>query len=164
MNSLFKRISEYSDTWQIFQSEYEGKPISVRFREGLIEAGGHFDYPYQIGIATQLLNSTTEGLTTNDEAEELYKVEDALQLSLEVDDESVLSLIITTGGMREFVFYASKWQPEYFEEKVRKVNSQYNNRVLQFMMQEDKEWGTFKNFLPVNTKEDRDNKPLKSVA
>jgi YD repeat-containing protein len=36
MNSLYKKISEYPDTWQIFQGEFEGKPISVCFREGVI--------------------------------------------------------------------------------------------------------------------------------
>jgi hypothetical protein len=158
METIYKRISEYPDTWRVSQGDYDGKPISIRYREGLIEAQGHFSYPFQIGVATPLLNPSPEGLTINDEAEALYQVEDALQAALELNEECVFALTITTGGMREFVFYASKWQPQYFEQKVQEINSQYSDRVLQFMMKEDKEWNTFKDFLPENV--DLQNKNL----
>jgi hypothetical protein len=120
-SKIYKKITEYPDTWSSYQSIYEERPISVRFRDGLVEAQGHFDYRFQIGIATPLTNPTEEGLTNTSEAEVLYQVEDALQAVLEEDEESVFALAITTGGMREFVFYASKWQPEYFEQSIKGI-------------------------------------------
>jgi len=62
MEKLFKRITEYSDVWASVQGDFEGKTISIRYREGLVEAQGHFDYPFQIGIATSLLNPTPENV------------------------------------------------------------------------------------------------------
>jgi vacuolar-type H+-ATPase subunit I/STV1 len=158
---IYRKITEYSDTWLSYQSTYEEKPISIRLREGLIPAQGHFDYPFQIGIATPLLDPITEGLTTSKEAEVLYLIEDALQSTLEQNEECVFALVITTSGMREFVFYASKWKPEFFERKVQEINSLYNDHKLQFMMQEDKEWNTFKNFLPADTDLRNENLELK---
>lgn len=161
MENFFKKISEYPNTWGVLQGDYEEKPISIRYREGLIEAQGHFDYPFQIGVALPLLSPTPEGLTTSEEAEVLYLVEDALQLTLEQNEECVFALVITTDGMREFVFYASKWKPEFFEHKVREINTQHTAHALQFMMQEDKDWSTFQNFLPVDTDLQNENLELK---
>jgi hypothetical protein len=45
--------------------------------------------------------------------------------------------------MREFVFYANEWKPEYYEAKVKEINKQFPNRELQFMMQHDPKWDTY---------------------
>ncbi len=56
-------------------------------------------------------------------------------------------MTITHNGMREFVFYAKKWEPEQFEELVKSVGvKDTNGHQLQFMMQEDKNWDTFRNY------------------
>lgn len=121
--------------------------IYIRIRIGLKDAVGHPQYPFQIGIATPLINPTSEGLTTNEEAEELFQIEDSLQSVFEKDDKGVCVLIITTSGMREFVFYVSEWNPEIYEQNVREINSHYENRELQFMIQKDKSWDTFKSYI-----------------
>jgi len=47
--------------------------------------------------------------------------------------------------MREVVFYATEWKPEFFEQKVKSIDSGLHK--LQFMMQHDPEWNTFKQFV-----------------
>ncbi len=142
----YTAISEYPDTWSLLKGADQGKPMFIRYRDGLKEAVGHAGYEFQIGIATPLLDPTSEGLTTDAEAEELWKVEEALDDVLSSNDEAVFALTITTGGMREFVFYAAEWKPEYYENKVKEVNKQFSNRDLQFMMKHDKNWDTFRSF------------------
>jgi hypothetical protein len=146
LKKSFKNISDYDDTWQVAQGEYNGKPIYIRIRIGLIDAVAHPQYPFQVGIATPLINPTSEGLTTNEEANELFQVEDLLQSLFENNEHGVFVLTITTNGMREFVFYVSEWKPEVYAQKVKEINSQFKERELQFMIQEDQSWDTFKSY------------------
>ena len=142
----YKNINEYSDKWLIAKGAEQNKPIFIRYRVGLAEAIGHPQYPFQIGVATPLLSPTAEGLTVNLEAEVLGKIEEKLEASLTENNQAVLAFIITTNGMREFVFYASEWKPEIFEQKVKAIDAEGHD--LQFMMKHDKDWNTFKQFVP----------------
>jgi len=148
MFNLFKKsykdITEYPDTWSVAQSVREGKPIFIRFRVGIQDAIGHPKYPFQIGVAVPLIEPTMDGLTINAEAEELNKIEDELDTVLSQDNQAIFVLAITTNGMREFVFYSTEWKPEIFEQKVKSVN--VGRHELQFMMQHDKNWDTFRQF------------------
>ncbi len=119
----FKEIDAYGDSWAIAQGAIDGKPIFVRFRQGLKDAVGIPKYPFQIGIAVPLQHPTEQGLTTHAEGEQLQKIEDDLQTALCTSDSAVFALAITHNGMREFVFYANEWTPEVFEKKVKAINA-----------------------------------------
>ncbi|HET9410041.1 MAG TPA: DUF695 domain-containing protein [Candidatus Sulfotelmatobacter sp.] len=145
LTKKFKDIKSYPDTWSVSKGMREGKPIFVRFREGLREAVGHPEYPFQIGIAVPLLHPTEDGLTTDSEAQELGKIEDALNERIVRGGSGIFALTITYNGMREFVFYAKEWKPESFEQEVKSINA--GPHKLQFMMQRDSKWDTFKRFV-----------------
>ena len=143
----FKNISDYGDDWQILEGRLTDRPIFTRCRTGLIDAIGHPKYPFEIGVAVPLFNPTSDGLPTNAEAQELHKIEDELVKVLEERHEAIHTNTITYNSMREFVFYASEWKPEYFEQKVKRIqvdSSLSKGHQLQFMMQPDKEWKTFR--------------------
>lgn len=142
----FKNISEYPDAWSVAQGVIDGKPIFTRYRSGINEAIGHPNYPFQIGIAIPLNSPTEDGLPANEEGNRLGQIEDAISAVLQLHDETVFVLSITTGGMREFVFYASEWKPEYYEAKVKEAGKSFAEHDLQFMMQPDKNWDTFRQF------------------
>jgi hypothetical protein len=146
MTKVFKKITQYPDIWKVFRSEHNTKPIIIRYRSGMAGAIGHPEYPYQIGIAVPLLNPTKDGLTTEEEAKILSEIEDALNLTLSENQEAAEVMAITTNGMREFVFYAPKWEPEYYESKVKSIDGR--SHQLQFMIQSDPEWNTFKSLVP----------------
>ena len=97
---------------------------------------------YQIAIAVPLLSPTSEGLTTNEEEEKLWKLEDMLEAILK---ELLVVLSIPTNGMREFVFYSKEWHPEFLEQEVKNVSVETDHK-LQFMMQPDKKWETYNEF------------------
>ncbi|HTC95995.1 MAG TPA: DUF695 domain-containing protein [Terriglobales bacterium] len=141
----FKDIRSYPDTWSVGKGTLEGKLIFTRFREGLKEAVGHPEYPFQIGIAVPLLHPTEDGLPTNSEAQELGKIEDALNDKIAIDGSGIFVLIITYNGMREFVFYTKEWKPESFEQEVKSINA--DPHKLQFMMQHDPKWDAIKRFV-----------------
>ncbi len=142
----YRPINEYADTWSLAQVEIEGKPLIARYREGFKEALGHTGYPFQIGVAIPLLEPSAEGLPSKEEGDRLYEIEDALTESLSANNEAAFALSISTNGMRELVFYASEWKPEYYEAKVKDVARAFPDHELQYMIQSDPKWGTFSQF------------------
>ncbi len=75
----FKVVTDYPNVWSIGQGMRENKPIFVRIRNGLNEAIGHPEYPFQIGVAVPLLHPTKDGLSTDAEAKELERIEHFLE-------------------------------------------------------------------------------------
>lgn len=148
MLNLFKKkykdINTYPDTWNVSRGEYDGKIISVRFRD-LKDAIGHTQYPYQIGVAVGFQVETENGLPEQKDSEELLKVEDILVELLE-KNQCVFALSLTTNNMREFVFYTGEWKPEFFDKEISSLQEKLSPYKLNFMMQEDREWNTFKTF------------------
>lgn len=147
ISQKYRNINEYEDRWTVLQGELNEKPIFSRYRNGFDEAVGHPDYPFQIGVAVPLINPTSDGLPTTPEANELFAIEDKLTETLEKNQEAVHVMTITFNGMREFVFYASEWKPEYFEQKVKDIRRNISSKhELQFMMQPDEKWETFRTY------------------
>lgn len=143
----FKNILEYPDTWSVLTGENEGNPLTIRFRAGAKEAVGHPEYPFQIGVAVPLLRPNEQKLPEFDESVQLDLIEGRLVSSLLEGNETFFVMVVTTTSMREFVFYAKEWKPEYFENKVREVEKSTATHQLQFMMKPDENWETFKFFI-----------------
>lgn len=144
----FKDISQYADTWSVAEGKYEGNPMFLRYRSDAKKMAGHPDFPYQIGIAVPLLRPNEYKLPTNEEAEQLNAIEDDLIATLKKDPNLSEVLIITTNGMREFVFYAREWKPEYYENQVKEVEKRHEEHQLQFIMQQDEKWNTVMSLVP----------------
>jgi hypothetical protein len=139
-----KDIKNYRDTWSVKTGILDGKPIFFRFREELKDLLNYKQYPFQVGVAVPLKNPTEDGLIVDTENYELNRIEDLLKENLCADDSVVFVMAITHKGMREFVYYAKKWEPEILEKKVKSVN--YNSYKLQFIMQHDPKWDILKPF------------------
>jgi uncharacterized protein DUF695 len=85
------------------------------------------------------LNPNEHCLPTDEEAHELDELEENIERALAENDDAILVASITTDGMREFVFYATEWKPQYFEQKVNEA-AKDSNHEPQFMMQKDSNW------------------------
>ncbi len=143
----FKKISDYGDRWTLLEGQLDEKPIITRYKETLVGAVGHPDYPFQIGIAIPLLDPADNGLPALAEGQQLSAIEDLLVDTLEEKQEAVHVMTITFNNMREFVFYASREKPQYFEQKVKSVAEKITTKHhIQFMMQLDKQWDTFRKY------------------
>ncbi len=84
----------------------KGKPLIARINASVDGFRGHPELTYQVGVAIPLKLPDENGMPQPEEAEELNQIEDLVFEILEVQSRSVLVAVITTGGMREFVFYA----------------------------------------------------------
>jgi predicted DNA-binding protein with PD1-like motif len=64
---------------------------------------------------------------------------------LEVGNESLFAAVITTGGMREFVFYTSN--PQTVEVKLKKLRDTIESHTVQGTIKPDEDWGVYRQFV-----------------
>jgi len=126
------------------QGHYEGSPLFARVHRGIAPLVGDARYAHQFGIAVPLLNPDGDGLPTGEEAAQLAVIENALCAALEPGHTSVLVLVITTRGMREFVFYTT--DPDQVREAFEELRSTISSHEIQLMIQPDPGWLVYRQF------------------
>jgi hypothetical protein len=127
--------------WQIGEGQNDGRVMIVRSNAGYREFGSVPGYDHQVGIAVPLHAPEPTGLPSPAEDAELGKIEDAICNSLQEDAESLLVAIITTSGMREFVFYTRA--PQQVQERFEQLRDRITSHEIQLMIQLDETWGVY---------------------
>jgi hypothetical protein len=133
------------ENWRVIDAEYNGKPLIARFNAGLKSYAGHPEYKHQVGIAIPLKEPNARALPDVQEDRLLAAIEDEIARSLEVDRESIFAGVITTAGMREFVYYTV--DPLAVQRKFEELRIRIKSHELQLMIQEDPDWGVFRRFV-----------------
>jgi hypothetical protein len=147
MLSLFRRNTPpfpSQSSWSVHEGHLNGRPIFVRKNQAAKEFTGHRDYRFRVGVAVPLREPKDNGLPTNDEMNQLNSIEDALTEALEANQESLHVLAITTGGMREFVFYTRN--PQMARTVIETARTATSTHEVQGYVQEDPSWTVFKQF------------------
>ena len=132
------------DEWTVGEGEHDGRPIIVRFLKSAKDLCGHPEYQHQVGIAVPFNQADEKGFPSQEEFKALEDIEDRMTDLLTEGNESLLVGILTCRGMREFVLYTSS--PEEVQRKFRQLQASVQSHGLQFMMQPDKDWLTYKQF------------------
>jgi hypothetical protein len=130
--------------WSVGQGQHNGQVLIVRSNSGYRDFAPIASYDHQVGIAVPMRDPDANGLPSTKEDSELGDVEDALCGSLESDDSTLLVAVITTGGMREFVFYTRK--PKEVETAFESLRKSITSHEIQLMIQPDKRWNTYSQF------------------
>src|SRR4051812_29643295 len=107
MFGIFKKSKSYppESQWTVLQGQYGGRPMLVRRNDSAKQLRGHPDYNHRVGIAVPLRAPDECGLPRSAEMSQLDAIEDLLSARLEANQDSLQVLTLTTGGMREFIFY-----------------------------------------------------------
>jgi len=113
----------------------------VRSNTGYREFGSLPGYEHQVGIAVPLRAPEPTGLPSPAENAELSEIEDVICDSLEHQAESLLVAVITTSGMREFVFYTRA--PQELQQRFPQLRGRITSHEIQLMIQPDKTWGVY---------------------
>lgn len=133
--------------WKVLQAYIDNQPGVISFRTTVNTEKNRKSLPFQIGIAVPLLQPTEQGLPLDAEASQLWKIEDGLKSKLKEKYNSLYVITITVGGMREFVLYTPEWKPKEIEKTVKEIEKEINDgHELQFMLKEDSDWKTYKDF------------------
>ena len=124
--------------WSVSHGDYQEKPIITRVNAGYENGGALSGYEHQVGIAVPFNAPEFNGLPSVEEDTVLGAVEDSICEMLEEDAESLIVASITTGGMREFVFYTKA--PEEVKKRFEQLQEIVCSHKIQLMIKEDKEW------------------------
>ena len=128
--------------WSVSRAEYDGKPMVLRFNDGLREVAGHKRYPTQAGIAIQCNTPDEHGLPSPRDTAAFDAFEDQFE-QLFCDGQSALfAAIISTNGMREFVFYVS--DESRFREQFRRWAETPKSHRVQMILRRDPQWSVYR--------------------
>lgn len=130
------------DRWTIAKGENDGKPILVRVNSTAKEYAGHPELPVRLGIAIPLHAPREDGLPNPTELEQLGDIEN--RLHAEVAKAGRVVLVITTGGMREFVSYVRA--PDAAERIVQSVQAGTTTHEVQHYAASDPKWELYDQF------------------
>lgn len=100
-------LSADNCTWGIAESVLETSPLIVRYNETAREWLGHKDLPIKLGFAIPLNSPNENGLPDPDESYQLNEIEDTIVREVSSKARGLYVLALTTGVMKEFVFYIS---------------------------------------------------------
>ncbi len=131
--------------WSILSGQESEKPIIVRRNNSVQQYTENSDFIYRVGISIRLLEPTEAGLPSKEEMNSLDQIEDELNNQLEKDGNSIQVLVITTDGMREFVYYTRN--SELIEQVIYNIRNKFTYHEIQFYVKKDKEWSVYKEFI-----------------
>lgn len=145
--SLFSKQNNWrdytlDDNWCVIETKYKEYLMVIRKNIGISKIIGHKQLIYKIGFAVPLNKPNENSLPSNEETNVLDRIEDLLVK--EIKDSAVLTLVITTKGMREFVFYGDDKNKliKWYENGHRKILG----HELQLSIDIDKSWDIYKQF------------------
>jgi hypothetical protein len=130
--------------WSVLSGKHEGKPMFIRRNDAARSLRGHPEYRFRVGIAVPLKAPDEHGLPNAEEMEQLNAIEDLVSSRLEDGKQSLMVFAITTGGMREFVFYSRNG--EAAASTLEALRSEVHTHELQGYVAEDPKWSGYRQF------------------
>jgi hypothetical protein len=137
-----KGAIELREAWFISRGTYAGKPTIVRINKGVAPVAGHPSFRHQVGVAVPFRAPDANGFPNREESVELEAIEDRLAAELGTDRLCLYAAAITTGGMREFVFYSS--DPAATHDRLERLGREIQSHQLQHIIQPDPKWRVFR--------------------
>jgi hypothetical protein len=137
-------ITSISESWTVLNGQKNGKPMLIRKNVGCDQIAGNKNYSTKCGIAFMLLFPREDGLPNIENEPELNSLEDDIFDFFETDLNSIIPLIITTSGFREFVLYTKDINE--FELRFKKLKDKYKQYELTNYNKFDDKWNTYHSF------------------
>lgn len=144
LNNLFGQ-KKYSEDWNFYLTEIDGKKASIRLNLDLKKSIPIKEKPNLSWISVKLNSPTDNGLTSNDESEILFKMEN--HLLDKISSRNSLHIgILTTDGHRNFYFYSKN--ADVFKTEAEKATKEYPKYEMLVHSKEDKNWNTYLGLYP----------------
>lgn len=132
------------EKWSVKQALWNDVPVFIRINTSLEPFCGHPDLHHQIGIAVKLNDPGPNGLPTEQELEELNRVEEQIHEHFRMRSLAILAVVLTMPNVREFVLYTSV--PEMIEAAFTEMQQKVTTHVSTLMIQPDPKWETYAQF------------------
>jgi len=125
------------DKWTLIESRHEGKPILIRARR-FVDGVDRASYPVRLNIFWQMLSPDENGLASTDDTPALEAFEERLVQAVDVDAQSVLSVILTGHGRREYVFHTA--DPNEFLRRLMDMPQEEDPYPIEIHRTDDPDW------------------------
>ena len=130
--------------WSIATHRPGSPALILRINVGAAALRGHPDFATQVGIAVPFRDPDPNGFPGPAEDAEVRALEEALRAALMPEQRTVLVAVLTTEGMREFVWYTR--DPKRVRKAVTAVANELRTHQVQLIMQEDPDWEVYAAF------------------
>ncbi len=127
--------------WSVVQGENEGRILFARVNQGLLPVKGSPALQHRVDVIVPLRSPRDDGLPEGFEMAALNRVEDALCERVEDQETTVLAVVVTTAGRREFVFYTS--EPTRVTNTVESLASELFPYEVSCTVEHDPKWVLF---------------------
>ena len=131
--------------WAGAEGEHEGHPLLIRFRE-FHEGFPRISYPERLNVLWRMNERDEYGWPTAAEFDCLEVFENRLVEAVEHDHQSVLSLVLTCNGQKEFVFHTA--DVETFLNRLTNMPQEAEGYPITIVKNTDPEWEYFDSVLP----------------
>jgi len=131
--------------WVLAKGTQDGHSLMMRFRQFSRDFPKQ-EFPVRINMICDVKEQTESGLPTRSEYERLGRLEEHLMNTVEEDEDSVLAMVITSSGKREFIFQTS--DAESFRERLSHVYDDAKDYQLNLMQSEDDDWEYIQDYTP----------------
>ena len=137
-------VKTITESWSVLTGQNNGKPMLIRKNTGCDNFIGNKNYSTSCGIAFKFLHPDTNELPDVAKEPELNNLEDDLFNIFQTDLNSIVAIVITTSGFREYVLYTT--DKKEFEVRLLKLQEKYKQYELTSYDKPDKDWTTYKSF------------------
>lgn len=140
--SSISRLLDQEGSWAEAVGDQFGEPMTVRLRTDLDGASDRDKWSVRIGVAVPYQATADTGMPAPGEAVALETVEQMVAAA--VGDRAIKAIVITMGGMREFVLYAksSSWADELGQE----LSSLVTTHHVRVVTDDDDGWAFYDSF------------------
>lgn len=136
------------DRWDCYMTtlDEEGSAASIFVKMGLGAWMPQSNRTQRLRVIIPIINVRDDGLIDDqDEVEQLWAIEEGLVEALEEASDALFVGRVTTGGIRDFVFYYP--EDERPEFAVQKFFAHYPQYEADINLSEDSEWDFFRDIL-----------------
>ena len=131
--------------WDSYFSNVNGKLASLFVNLALHKTAPMEDKPYVVWVSIKMNNPREDGLSSNEESNELYKIEDSLVDRLNAEFKSVYVGRVTSEGDRDLYFYFG--DTSFYDKTISDVMKTFPAYSFDFGAKEDKTWSGYLDFL-----------------
>jgi Family of unknown function (DUF695) len=132
-NQEFKII----DDWSVGRVDNPSSPVIIRLRSKLNSIIGKDIFPHLLQLSWSFQDMRDAGMPSRSELNELSSFEDIMRDVFETDLHSVLTIIITKKGVREWFFYTAS--VDEFMNRLASVPHS-NKNPIQVLFTENESW------------------------
>lgn len=133
-----------SSDWNFYQLLVDSEPASIYLDLGMAEFAPIADYPTMAYLRVEMRNPRSDGLSSQDEFEDLVALEDQLTELIDSDSTTVYVGRNTSSGNRDFYFYTSN---DLIEQALQRLMARWPGYDYQTGTRPDPEWSSYWNFL-----------------